>query len=225
MLGCLAFANRYAGDAYLDIMLTITNNKIFLIIFLYPSFVFLWYLVINYMNNDYSYLLRMNNRRDYLFKIIKQLILATTLFFLQYIVIQMIFINITKHTPFLISNNFGYDTNDFILLLVCLGRTFLNLLILGLFSFLLLMEDYNKEFSSSIIFLVLIITFFSDRFYATKYSLINIFNLGFQVYGYDLCNNIYYLISSSIFFFLTLSLILMFTINKKYQKIDLGIDV
>ncbi len=223
VLGCIAFTTSFSGDSYLNILLATTNNKIFLTIFLYPSFIFLWYFVIKYMNNDYLYLLRVKSRKEYLIKTLMQLFLSTILLYVQFILIELICVNLTNHSDFIISNNLGYNVNDLIVLIASLVRTFLNLLVIGTLAYILLVKKDNKGFGLIILFLLLIIIYFADRLYPIGLSIVDMFNLGFQFYGFDLCNDIYYYIFSNIIFFVFNFSILMVVLFKRYMKIDLGI--
>lgn len=223
IFGCFFITSSFEGESYLNILLAVVSNKIFLVIFFYPSFIYLWHLVTNYMNNDSLSLLRAKNRKNYVFLMLKQLFFATILVYFQYIIIQLICVNITEHTDFTITYNLGYNVNDFIVLLVCFLRTFLNLLVFCLFTFLFFEQSNRRELGLIAIFGVLMIIYFSGRYYPSKIIFLNFLNLGFQFYGVTLCNNILYFIFSNILFFIVVSLFLFYILLKKIRKINFNL--
>lgn len=221
--GCFFFSISFSGSGYLDILLSIVNNKIFLTIFFFPTFIFLWHLVIEYMNMDDMLLLRTADRKQYTIKILLQLLYATLLLYFQFFIILLICTNLTENTGFNISYHLSYNTNDLVVLVSCFARTLLNLIVFGLFNYYLNIQTKKRKTQTTIIFIVLMVIYFSGRFYPLNNTILDIFNLGFQMYGVALCNNIGYFIFSNLVFVLTIAPICLFLIFKKTTKVDFGI--
>lgn len=217
--GTFAFTISYADNPYIDILLSMINNKIFLVVFMLPSFVLFWNMIIKYSTNDYQTIIRMGKRKNYIIFLSKELTKASCLLFFQYIVFQLICINLTSHTNIFISNTYNYNVNDFVLYIVCVIRLFLNIITIKyLFSFLYL-NIRNKEYSIFIMFTLFIIIYFCNRLFFIN-SFFNYINIGYHYYGIDLTNNIYELIISNILFNSILSIILIILMNKKIKKIN-----
>lgn len=223
--GTMVFTSSFSDNAYLDIIFSVLNNKTFLVIFVYPSFLFLWYMVIQYTMNDYTHIVRWKDSWRYLLNIIKQLIKTTIMIYFQYLLFQLISVNMTSHTPFDFSSNLNYNVNDFIVYLVCIFRSILNLIIFSIFTLFLFIKTHKNGLAIGVLFLILMIIYFGDRLYYISNPIMNIFNLGFQAYGYDIANNILYLLCSNLIFFSLSLVLLLFSLLKIAKKIDFGVKI
>lgn len=217
--GTFAFTISYAGNSYIEILLSIINNKTFLVVFLLPSFILYWNMVIKYSTNDYQTIIRMKKRKDYVIFLSKELTKASLLLFFQYIVFQLICVNLTAHTNIFTSNTYNYNVNDLTLYIICIIRLFLNLLTMKyLFTFLYL-NMKNKECSILLMFALFIMIYFSNRLFFIN-SYLNYFNIGYHYYGIDLTTNIYELIISNVLFNTLMSSIINLPMYLLIKKVD-----
>ena len=64
-MGIFFITCQFSGLNYEQMLISSFTNKIFLVVILYPSFVAMFYLAYQYINKNYSLLLRMSSRKKY----------------------------------------------------------------------------------------------------------------------------------------------------------------
>ena len=222
-MGIFFITCQFSGLNYEQMLISSFTNKLFLVVILYPSFVAMFYLAYQYINKNYSLLLRMSSRKKYVSISVVTMLVMAMLLFIQIIIMLLICCNIITHSDFKITNELNYNVNDFIIFIIETIKIFGTVVIIGLLT-LLLQISFKKQ-GVVAIFLIALLTliFFGDRMYPTGIIILDIFNPGFQSHGYTLTNSLWILIGYGLIYFSLVISLLYFGVRKKIKKVDIGI--
>ena len=198
-------------------------DKQFLVLFFYPCIVYLTSIIIKYINSDYTYLLRVNDRKAYVKISIKNMIIMLLIFYFHYLILKLISINMVNHANLNIYSiyNKNFQFNTLLLSIILSVRMLLNIILLSIFTYTILIK--NKNTNLVWIFVLIIFVYYGDYYYPIN-KVIDIFNLGLQSYGHLLTNNIIYLVLSHVIFTIIITTILIIIINISIKKIEFGIN-
>ena len=164
-LGILFFTIRYEGESYLHMYIDSGFDKQFLVLFFYPCIVYLTSIIIKYINSDYTYLLRVNDRKAYVKISIKNMIIMLLIFYFHYLILKLISINMVNHANLNIYSiyNKNFQFNTLLLSIILSVRMLLNIILLSIFTYTILIK--NKNTNLVWIFVLIIFVYYGDYYY------------------------------------------------------------
>ena len=217
----VVFTQTLSSNDYITNIIDILSDKIFVSIFLYPSFLALYYIFYNYSNNNTALLLRIKNRNNYKKHNLINIIFNTLFLYINVLLLIIIVTNL-EGKIFKV-NQMLYGVNNYIMLIIVAVKNVLNLIILGLLCNFLKLK-YSFRFSSILIFFYLIVSSLGARLY-TGVFLIDMFNPGIHSCGYNYVDSIDMLIKMSIIYYIVLIPVLIYAIGIETKKVLIGVNI
>lgn len=221
-IGSLFITAQYTLYSYLEITMYSLTNKTFLCVILYPIFIIMFTLLYKYIDNNYEFILREKDKEKYIKNIILAFIVLSLFLFLHAIIIQLICTNITKNAGLILTRSLNYDVLDIFVGIVCIIKVILTAILIGLLTIFLFIKFNNKNIALIVDFIFLMLLYFSTRYYPNNY-IIDIFNPGYNAYGFGFNNKILDLIVPSMIYYIVTYSMLLILIFKSKKKLNIGI--
>ncbi|MEG0022289.1 MAG: hypothetical protein RSB77_01825 [Bacilli bacterium] len=99
-MGTLFIGNQYLNQSYLEIIKNILQNPTYLVMIIFPSFLFITIINYKYFENNIHVLLRFDDRKKIIISQIVTSFLNNIMYYLEFMLIFFISINLTKNTGF-----------------------------------------------------------------------------------------------------------------------------
>ena len=223
-LGTIFTIFSYSGNSYFQILLNQLIEPRYLCLFVYPSFIIMFYLNFKYIKLDTNLILRLKNRKEYVKVHFISMLLCTFIFYLQLILVLLIFCTILYDGSYGITMTFGYKIPGVFLLIFTLIKVFCTILTLGLINitFMLLLKKQSNAFI--ILSIVLGIIFLGNKIY-TDNVIIDFFNIAFHSHGLTDTTNVSYLIISDALYFGLIGILLRVYCNRCCNKARIGMNL
>lgn len=214
--------NTITPDYITNMNYSLVSHKNLYTFLIYPIITIFIIMLYYKISKNLMLVLRVKNKKEY-FKIqLKSSILLTTIFFVQYLLIIMISINLNRDVKFGIITDEYYNTINIIALLVNMFKIYMSLITLQFVALISLALFKNKQLSLIFIFIYIFyihISYKLEYIEGLKYIIPSV-----HTYSYFIYNNIfssfiisfiYYVSVLSILYFLSKKLILKGSIERE----------
>lgn len=214
--------NTITPDYITNMNYSLVSHKNLYTFLIYPVVTMFIIMLYYKISKNSMLILRIKNKKEY-FKIqLKSATLLTTIFFIQYLLIIMISINLNRDVNFGIITDEYYNTTNIIALLVNMFKIYMSLITLQFIALVNLALFRNKQLSLILIFTYVFYVHMSyklEYIEGLKYIIPSV-----HTYSYFIYNNmfssfiisfIYYVVVLTIMYFLSKKLILKNSIEKE----------
>lgn len=168
IIGYFCASVNTANDYFSGLMISITYVQ-FITLCLLPIISFSTLLVIKNIDSNYNLIIRLNNKNNYIDKLIKNVFCCNTFIFVLLIMVIIIFNNFLNSGNFQIIYLEFFKTNNFILLIFTIFKLYTLTILFSIFTTILTKITNEKI---SIIFTLL----FSVSIYISSFINVNIVN-------------------------------------------------
>lgn len=225
VLGCFFVSFEFANRDYFDIFIATLTSEKFTTIFLFPSFLAMYYNLFLYLDNWNEVVLRTKTRKNYVKYHFKFILKATIYFFVIVLLILGIFCNFMPKSGYSLTMYSQYqNVPAFILIVLSMLKIFFSLFILGLINLIFSLRCRNQMISVIVgIFYILILQF--SRVFYTPSVLAAILSPGFHAFGVELTNNIIYCLITDFLYFMVIIILCYFIALRVGKKCNIGINI
>lgn len=220
-LGTIFTIFPYSNLNCLQIFLYEIIEPHYLSLFVYPSFLLLFYLNFKYIRLNTNLILRLKNRKEYLKMQFITMFLCTFLLFLFLLLMLFLFCIVLSNGQYIITMTFQYQIPGIFLLIIVILKVFCTCLLLGLFTIALLLRFKNASIAFVLLTFILGLLFLGNRIYSNHYFL-DFFNIAFHSHGVAEANNFLYLIVSDSLYFGSMWFLLGLYCHKICNKTKIG---
>lgn len=210
----------YIDYNYVELALYSFTNKSFLITILFPGFFILFIYLYDTLTKNYNLIIKFKDRKSFVIFSIQVIIIVSFIMFLELIMLNYIFTNLT---PNYISNDYysmGYTLPDLAVSFIVYVKLYLTIISIG-FITIIIKNKYNGIYLYVTMFIYIMVISQTYRLYGDNY-VFNLINPGFHSYGYLLNSNIYNIINTGIIYFSIVFLILTIFIFKSIKHMEIG---
>lgn len=213
----------YANYGYYDIYLGTMESAQFRLVFFYPTFLMIFIVFFEFMDNKAGTILRLKSRKEYTKFYLKNLFIVICYFMLVVILIMGIFANLMPKTGYTQQIYKGYDNvNPMFLLIVNVLKTFLSIISMGLLNFIISSKFNNQKVSIICGIIYMCIIEITKDFYSYA-PVLNFINIG--LYSIGLMYSIEREIIQTMVFYSFYIILLLFVSNIVMKKSNINVGL
>ncbi len=223
-IGTIFTTTKFSGTNHITMYALALNNITYQLIILYPTFIFVVYLLIKYLDKQYYVFLRFKSRYEFIKYAIKQLIKLSAIIYISDIIIVLICCNLTMHSGLNVTSIYNYNINSIIMILISTIKIYLTILVIGLINIIAIYKTNSKIIAPiiSIIYVASFVVF--DMYYPTNNIILDTLNPVYHSCGIEYSSNIIESIIKSVVYFGILIPTLYYWSIKSGNNVDINIS-